>query len=55
MFGLAYVCDVPGERRMLILDPRTGAVLGLEAPFTRDDRRYGVRAGDVMEYSAWLR
>ncbi|MGW1050841.1 CU044_5270 family protein [Streptomyces sp. NPDC002521] len=53
--GQAYVCDVAGERRMLILDPRTGAVLGLEATFTRDDARYGVRAGDMMEYSAWLR
>ncbi|AOR30257.1 hypothetical protein BFF78_03555 [Streptomyces fodineus] len=53
--GQAYAYDVPGARRMLILDPRTGAVLGLETTFTRDDRRYGVKAGDVMEYSAWLR
>ncbi|MEV5880232.1 CU044_5270 family protein [Streptomyces sp. NPDC052101] len=53
--GQAYVYDVPGERRMLILDPRTGAVLGLESAFTADDRRYGVKAGDVMEYSAWMR
>ncbi|WP_369393974.1 CU044_5270 family protein [Streptomyces sp. CG1] len=53
--GQAYVYDAPGERRMLLLDPRTGAVLGLEATFTRDDPRYGVKAGDVMEYSAWMR
>ncbi|MER6736770.1 CU044_5270 family protein [Streptomyces puniciscabiei] len=53
--GQAYTYDWPGERRMLILDPRTGAVLGLETTFTRDDHRYGVKAGDVMEYSAWMR
>ncbi|MER6028931.1 CU044_5270 family protein [Streptomyces sp. NPDC001851] len=53
--GQAYAYDGPGARRMLVLDPRTGAVLGLEATFSEDDARYGVRAGDVMEYSAWLR
>ncbi|MER6573118.1 CU044_5270 family protein [Streptomyces sp. NPDC001093] len=53
--GEAYTYDVPGARRMLILDPRTGSVLGLETTFTRDDPRYGVKAGDVMEYSAWMR
>ncbi|MEU6776972.1 CU044_5270 family protein [Streptomyces sp. NPDC046759] len=53
--GQAYACGTPGVRHMLILDPRTGAVLGLEATFTRDDPRYGVKAGDVMEYSAWMR
>jgi hypothetical protein len=40
---------------MLILDPRTGVVLGLETTFTRAAPEYGVRAGDVMEYSAWMR
>ncbi|MEU0335286.1 CU044_5270 family protein [Streptomyces sp. NPDC006193] len=54
--GQAYVYEAPGgARRMLILDPRTGTVLGLETTFTRDEPRYGVRAGDVMQYSAWLR
>ncbi|MGC9540497.1 CU044_5270 family protein [Streptomyces sp. UG1] len=53
--GQAYVYDGRGSRRMLILDPADGAVLGLEATFTRDDARFGVRAGDVMEYSAWMR
>ncbi|MEV7032031.1 CU044_5270 family protein [Streptomyces sp. NPDC093272] len=54
--GQAYVLDAaPGGRRMLILDPATGAVLGLETTFTRDDPEYGVRAGDVMDYSAWMR
>lgn len=54
--GQAYVHDEgSGARRMLILDPGTGAVLGLETTFTRDDPEYGVRAGDVMEYSAWMR
>ncbi|QOV40630.1 CU044_5270 family protein [Streptomyces ferrugineus] len=53
--GQAYVYDGRGSRRMLILDPANGAVLGLEATFTRDDAEFGVRAGDVMEYSAWMR
>ncbi|MEV5959752.1 CU044_5270 family protein [Streptomyces sp. NPDC051987] len=54
--GQAYVLDLgTGGRRMLVLDPATGAVLGLETTFTRDDPEYGVRAGDVMEYRAWMR
>ncbi|MGA4840673.1 hypothetical protein [Streptomyces sp. G45] len=42
-------------RHLLILDPDTGAVLGLEQMFTRDQPRFAVRAGDVMSYSAWRR
>ncbi|GGW49007.1 hypothetical protein FHS32_002700 [Streptomyces albaduncus] len=54
--GQAYVYDDhSGVRHMLILDPSTGAVLGLELTFTTDQPEYGVRAGDVMQYSAWLR
>jgi hypothetical protein len=54
--GQAYVYDGPaGTRHMLILDPRTGAVLGVETTFTRAQPEYGVRAGDVMEYNAWMR
>ncbi|MFF5532715.1 CU044_5270 family protein [Streptomyces cinerochromogenes] len=53
--GQAYVYEGAGGRRMLILDPRTGAVLGLETTFTRAAPEYGVRAGDVMDYSAWMR
>ncbi|MFJ7147366.1 CU044_5270 family protein [Streptomyces sp. NPDC100445] len=55
--GQAYVYGGAGEggRRMLILDPRTGAVLGLETTFTRDDEEYGVKAGDVMDYRVWMR
>ncbi|MER7935886.1 MULTISPECIES: CU044_5270 family protein [unclassified Streptomyces] len=54
--GQAYVHDdASGARQMLILDPSTGAVLGLEMTSTRNDPEYGVRAGDVMEYSAWMR
>ncbi|MGC0379311.1 hypothetical protein [Streptomyces sp. SAI-229] len=47
--------DGSGIRRILILDPSTGAVLGLEQTFATDQPGYGVRAGDVMQYSAWLR
>ncbi|MFJ4323050.1 CU044_5270 family protein [Streptomyces tricolor] len=53
--GQAYVYAGEGGRRMLILDPRTGAVLGLETTFEQDAPEYGVHAGDVMEYSAWMR
>ncbi|MFB0620179.1 CU044_5270 family protein [Streptomyces sp. AGS-58] len=53
--GQAYVYAGGGGRRMLILDPRTGAVLGLETTFTRDAPEYGVKAGDVMDYRVWMR
>ncbi|MEU3858789.1 CU044_5270 family protein [Streptomyces sp. NPDC028722] len=53
--GQAYVYAGGGDRRMLILDPRTGAVLGLETTFTRDALEYGVKAGDVMDYRVWMR
>ncbi|WP_333744535.1 CU044_5270 family protein [Streptomyces ardesiacus] len=53
--GQAYVYETTGVRRMLIMDPATGAVLGLETTFTEAQSEYGVTAGDVMEYSAWTR
>ncbi|MFJ8008544.1 CU044_5270 family protein [Streptomyces fagopyri] len=55
--GQAYVYDDTAHavRRMLILDPATGAVLGLEDTVTRAAAEVGVRAGDVMSYSAWMR
>jgi len=55
--GQAYVYDdkAHSTRRMLILDPATGAVLGLEDTVTKDDPEYGLQAGDVMSYSAWMR
>ncbi len=53
--GQAYVHEVTGVRRMLIMNPDTGAVLGLETTFTEAQPEYGVAPGDVMEYSAWTR
>lgn len=55
--GQAYVHETPDEylRYMLILDPATGAVLGLEVMFTKDQPDFAVRAGDVMSYDAWRR
>ncbi|NUR00969.1 MAG: CU044_5270 family protein [Streptomyces sp.] len=53
--GQAYEYEGAGYRRMLIMQPSTGAVLGLETVFTRADPEYGVKAGDVMDYSAWMR
>ncbi|NNN30125.1 CU044_5270 family protein [Streptomyces sp. S3(2020)] len=53
--GQAYVYEQSVSRQMLIMDPATGAVLGLETTFTEADPEYGVKAGDVMDYSAWMR
>ncbi|QCX78023.1 hypothetical protein C9F11_21965 [Streptomyces sp. YIM 121038] len=58
--GQAYVHRSRGAgddelRRMLILDPGTGTVLGLEVMFTKAEPRFEVRAGDVRSYSAWRR
>ncbi|MFF4345722.1 CU044_5270 family protein [Streptomyces sp. NPDC001530] len=55
--GQAYVYDDKAHfvRRMLILDPATGAVLGLEDTVTKADPEFGVKVGDVMSYSAWMR
>jgi len=55
--GQAYVYDDKAHsgRQMLILDPTTGAVLGLELTVTKGEPEYGVKAGDVMSYSAWMR
>ncbi|MFI6703624.1 CU044_5270 family protein [Streptomyces sp. NPDC050509] len=58
--GLAYVYDSPADRgeplrRLVILDPRDGRVLGMEITYTRDIARYRVTAGSVMSYEAWLR
>ncbi|GHC96749.1 hypothetical protein GCM10010313_03440 [Streptomyces violarus] len=53
--GQAYVYDGTGVRHMLIMDPATGAVLGLESTFTAAEPEYGVKKGDVMSYSAWMR
>jgi hypothetical protein len=49
------VYDGTGIRHMLIMDPATGAVLGLESTFTAAEPEYGVKKGDVMSYSAWMR
>jgi hypothetical protein len=53
--GQAYVYQQSGSRLMLIMDPATGAVLGIESTFTKDQPEYGVKAGAVMDYSAWTR
>lgn len=53
--GQAYVYQQSATRRMLIMDPADGAVLGLETTFTKAEPEYGVKAGDVMDYSAWMR
>jgi hypothetical protein len=52
--GQAYVRDADGLRRMLVLDPADGRVLGIEVTFTQDRPEYQVKAGDVMSYEAWM-
>ncbi|MER6130324.1 CU044_5270 family protein, partial [Streptomyces sp. NPDC001795] len=55
--GQAYVFYDTGhaDRRMLILDPVTGAVLGLETTATKGEPEFGLRTGEVLGYSAWMR
>ncbi|MEU9187405.1 CU044_5270 family protein [Streptomyces sp. NPDC048484] len=53
--GQAYVYDGTGYRRMLVMDPVNGAVLGLESTVTVDQPEWGVEAGDVVDYNAWIR
>ncbi|MFG2301685.1 hypothetical protein [Actinacidiphila glaucinigra] len=52
--GQAYVHDAEGLRRMVVLDPVDGRVLGIEETFTQDRPEYRVKAGDVMSYQAWM-
>ncbi|MFG2195728.1 CU044_5270 family protein [Streptomyces sp. NPDC048639] len=52
--GQAYVYRGKAVRFMLILDPDTGRVLGIEQTATRDQDDYRLKAGDVMSYDAWM-
>ena len=53
--GQAYAYDGQGAHRMLILAPTTATVLGLEHTATTAEPEWGLKAGDVMDYSAWMR
>ncbi|PBC82159.1 MULTISPECIES: CU044_5270 family protein [unclassified Streptomyces] len=57
--GQAYVYDGPdgaanSTRQMVILDPRTGELLGLEITFTKDVPEFRIKSGEVMSYEAWM-
>lgn len=57
--GQAYVFDGPdggmnATRQMVVLDPRTGRVLGMEVTFTKDLPDFKISSGDVLSYEAWL-
>ncbi|MCZ0995580.1 CU044_5270 family protein [Streptomyces noursei] len=57
--GQAFVHDGPdgamdATRQMVILDPRTGQLLGTEITFTRDLPDFRITAGEVMSYEAWM-
>lgn len=57
--GQAFVYDGPdgaanSTRQMVILDPRTGELLGLEVTFTKNEPDFRIRSGEVMSYEAWM-
>ncbi|MEU7639799.1 CU044_5270 family protein [Streptomyces sp. NPDC039016] len=57
--GQAFVHDGPdgamdATRQMVILDPRTGRLLGTEITFTKDLPDFRITAGQVMSYEAWM-
>ncbi|QTZ91701.1 CU044_5270 family protein [Streptomyces auratus] len=57
--GQAFVYDGPdgaanSTRQMVILDPRTGELLGLEVTFTKNQPDFRIRSGEVMSYEAWM-
>ncbi|GGO94294.1 CU044_5270 family protein [Wenjunlia tyrosinilytica] len=54
--GQAYTFGGRGapDQRMVILDPGSGKVLGLELSFVKDVKEYRVKAGDVLSYQAWI-
>ncbi|MFG2137610.1 CU044_5270 family protein [Streptomyces sp. NPDC048650] len=57
--GQAYVYDGPdggmdATRQMVILDPRTGRLMGTETTFTRDLPGFRITSGEVLSYEVWL-
>ncbi len=57
--GQAYVYDGPdgatnSTRQMVIFDPRTGELLGLEVTFAKDEPEFKIKSGEVMSYEAWM-
>ncbi|MFE2161367.1 CU044_5270 family protein [Streptomyces lydicus] len=63
--GQAYVHDgsddphgtggaANGTRQMVILDPRSGELLGSEVTFTEARPGFGIKAGEVLSYEAWM-
>ncbi|MFJ9414349.1 CU044_5270 family protein [Streptomyces sp. NPDC101227] len=57
--GQAYVYDGPdggmnATRQMVILDPRSGQLLGSEVTFTKDLPDFRIKAGEVLSYEAWM-
>lgn len=57
--GQAYVYDGPdggrnATRQMVILDPRTGQLLGSEITFTKNLPDVRIRSGEVLSYEAWM-
>ncbi|WP_438488195.1 CU044_5270 family protein [Streptomyces sp. S186] len=57
--GQAFVHDGPdgaldATRQMVILDPRTGQLLGTEITFTKPLPDFRISAGEVLSYEAWM-
>ncbi|MFI0257713.1 CU044_5270 family protein [Streptomyces sp. NPDC017056] len=43
-----------GTLQLVILDPETGRVLGMETTFTKDVPDFKIKSGDVLSYEAWM-
>jgi hypothetical protein len=54
--GQAYTRNDPTKNVavMVVLDPETGRVLGVEQVFTKDFPEVGLRAGELMSYQVYL-
>ncbi|MFD7664743.1 CU044_5270 family protein [Streptomyces sp. NPDC059788] len=46
--------SMDGTLQLIILDPETGQVLGMETTFTKDIPDFRIKSGDVLSYEAWM-
>ncbi|OKI04997.1 2-oxoglutarate dehydrogenase [Streptomyces sp. CB02923] len=46
--------NMDGTLQLVILNPETGQVLGMETTFTKDVPEFRIKSGDVLSYEAWM-
>ncbi|KEF07503.1 MULTISPECIES: CU044_5270 family protein [Streptomyces] len=46
--------SMDGTLQLVILDPETGRVLGMETTFTKNVPDFKIKSGDVLSYEAWM-